>query len=302
MKKFIVNLIIIVFVLFVTDFILFHQEKEKYTEMVNRSQGIFKIENITHYAKNVPISTAYTQADSRRHVLNKNGNSSILLAGCSYTYGTGLTEKQNFSHYLSEYTDKNVYNIGIQGGSPYNFLYLVQQDNFASKYKNVDLIIYTYISDHVNRLNEYLKCEIFKPYCNLRLTKKDGKYVQASEWYRFPSQIFLFRMFLKSLTSFKNSKMFFDKNTSEFANVINESYRQLKIYYPNAKFVFLIFTPSEKEDWLYKKLDKDIQIISTDEFSDINLKDKKYRHDNDPHPTEAVWREITPKLVKYLSI
>lgn len=300
-KIFFINFIIIVILLVIFDSILFEHEKKKYLYECSHSAGIFNPNDVTHFVPEVRESNVYIEKN-RSIVSNKINNKSIMLLGCSYTYGTGLEENQTFAYYLAKETEKNIYNLGIQGGSPYNLLYLIQQQNFKNEYQNVNLIIYTYIGDHINRLNQYLKCEIFGPYCNLRLvkSKKSGKYIKASEWYRYPSQIFLFRMLLKYITDYKNQAKFYDKNTTEFANIINEINKNMKNYYPNSKFVFLVYYPEDKQEWMFDKLDNDIKIISTDEITNVNLSDKIYTHDEDPHPSEKAWQEIVPNLVSYL--
>lgn len=296
-----INFIILIFLLVILDFILFEKEKRDYLYMSGHSDGIFKPEDITHYVQNVPESAVYID-ENRSILLNNNNFKSIMLIGCSYTYGTGLNENQTFAYYLAKETGRNVYNLGIPGGSPYNALYLIQQQDFTNKYKNVDYIIYTYIGDHINRLNQYLKCEISHPYCNLRLVRREGEdgYVKASEWYRYPSKFFLFRMLLKYITDFKNQNIFYDKNTTEFSNIINEINKKLKNYYPNSKFIFLVYYPGDKQKWMLDKFDKDILIVSMDEITDKNLSDTIYTHDQDPHPSEKAWQEIVPKFVLFL--
>ena len=129
----------------------------------------FSQANVTHFVKN--IQTSYVIPDEKRSFDEKSAKS-ILLLGCSFTYGAGLEPEQTFSYYLSKQTGRTVYNLGISGGSIQQALYLTGKEDFGKKYPNVDLVIYTFISDHLNRNNEFLRCNVFKPYCNSDWLKK----------------------------------------------------------------------------------------------------------------------------------
>ncbi len=263
--------------------------------MCKNSNGIFKISDIVHYAKSVPHSDI--NVDEKRSIIINN-NDAILLLGCSYTYGTGLQENETFSFYLSKYLNKNVYNLGIPGGGATQAYLLTNDKNFYKNYPKVNLVIYTYIGDHINRLNEFLKCEVFQPYCNVRVIKKGDKYIKQSEWYTSPSKFYIFRFILKKITNFKNSNIFYKKNTYKFVDLINKTNDNIKKNYPNAKFVFLIYN-EERKNWM-DNLDDDIYILTTNELTDKNLNNPFYQHNQDPHPSKYAWEEIVPKLVAKL--
>lgn len=297
-KILIINLFIIFIFLAVIDAVLFRIEKEKYIEVCKNSAGFFDSSRICHYAAEVPKSSIYIAPE--RQIINKTNNEdAILLLGCSYTYGANLSPNQNFSYYLAKETGLSVYNFGICGGSIQQMLYLSQQKDFLKNYPNVKLIVYTYIADHINRPNEFLKCEIYDPYCNFRIKEENGKYVKASEWYSLPSKFFIFRMFLKSITLFKNKEIFYEYNVSNFVKMVNQTKRNLTSFYPNAKFVFLFFYPGDKKEWTYK-FDKDILIMTTDDYVNVDIQEPKYRHNQDYHPSELLWKDTVPDFVKKL--
>lgn len=55
------------------------------------------------------------------------GKESIILSGCSFTYGLGLESDENFSGQLAKHLKKySVYNIGVNGASPREALYLLR--------------------------------------------------------------------------------------------------------------------------------------------------------------------------------
>ena len=55
---------------------------------------------------------------------------------------------------------------------------------------------------------------------------------------------------------------------------------------------------------LLKRLENDgFIIVKQTELSNVNLQDIKYKiSENDPHPNENYWNDITPKLAKNLNL
>lgn len=290
------RILLIILLIIFADNQCFFIEKIKYQKATLSSEGVFDSSKTVHFARNVYGSNI--NIDKDRSFI-KNSPDSILLIGCSYTYGTNLIPTQTFSYYLSNITNLSVYNFGIPGGCIVQPLYLSQNKNFFKDYSNVKLIIYTYIADHINRPNEYLKCEVYSPYCNFRVKKIKDHYEKMNEWYRFPSSFFIFRMALKTITEIKNSKIFYNRNVRNYAEMVNQTKRNLISIYPDAKFVFLYYYPSDRDD-LSEFLDKDIFIVKTNDFFNKNLYKPKYMQNKDPHPTEQVWIDLVPALVKFL--
>lgn len=295
-KIILINIVALIFLLVVADYIFFNVEKASYLKLCNASDGFFDDKQIVHFAKEIPHS--YIFIDEERS-FDKKSDKSVLLLGCSYTYGANLNPNQTFSYYLSELTGRTVYNLGVCGGSIHQSLYLTGQDDFAKKYPNVDLVIYTFISDHLNRNNEFLKCYVFNPYCNFRFVKKGDEFVRPSEWYAFPSKIYLFRFFLEAFTAVKNSPIFYQKNCKNFVEMMNKTKDNIKKNYPNAKIVFFFYHCYE-EPLLINNFDKDIYVLSTDDFNNLDLDNVKYRHGEDWHPSEKAWQEIVPILINKL--
>ncbi len=300
MKKFyfvLINIFVIALLLIIADYSFFAVEKAKYLRECETSAGFFKKNQIVHYAEEIKHSFITTGEEDR--TFDKKSDKAIMLLGCSYTFGAELEPNQTFSYYLSEQTNRTVYNLGVNGGGIQQALYLTTQPDFVQNHPNVDLIIYTFIEDHLNRNNEFLKCSIFSPYCNFRLVKKGDKYVTPNEWYANPSKIYLFRFLLDGITAVKNSKFFYKKNCETFVDMVNKTEQNLKKMYPDAKFVFL-FYHCKKPQILTDNFDKDICILSTIDDLNLNLDNVKYRHGDDWHPSELAWQTIVPRLVEKL--
>jgi hypothetical protein len=61
-------------------------------------------------------------------------SNSIVIMGCSITFGVGVSDDETISHYLKEITGRDVINLGVPGGS--NQLILNQSIEFKKKYGN----------------------------------------------------------------------------------------------------------------------------------------------------------------------
>lgn len=297
MKKFMfvfLNIIAVILLLVIADCSFFALEKAKFVKNFENFK-FFDGTKIVHFAKEIPNSSVVTDVNRSFY---KNNDKAIILLGCSYTFGGNLEPNQTFSYYLSEQTNRTVYNLGVNGGAIQQALYMANQPEFAEKYPNVDLIIYTYIPDHLKRNNKFLSNNVYSPACNFRLVKSGDDYVKADEWYANPSKIYLFRFLLGAVSDIKNSIIFNRKNCDNFADMVNMTHRRLKKLYPNSKFVFM-FYQIQANPLLTKKFDKDIYYFSTYEF-DVDLDSAEFRHGKDWHPTERVWQETVPRLLKRL--
>lgn len=67
---------------------------------------------------------------------NVDWKNSILLFGCSCTFGVGVSDDETLSHYIKEMTGKEVINLGVPGGSNQFFLDLAItiKRNYGSPY------------------------------------------------------------------------------------------------------------------------------------------------------------------------
>lgn len=90
---------------------------------------------------------------------NINWKDSIVIFGCSYTFGVGLAEDETISYYLGELTGKKVINLGVGGGS--NELSLMNCTHMINNFGFPEAIVFNwtfldrfiYLSKHNNALN-----------------------------------------------------------------------------------------------------------------------------------------------------
>lgn len=81
---------------------------------------------------------------------------SVVLIGCSQTYGVGVTEEDTIGSNLSRLLNKEVINLGIPGAS--NSLILNNSAILSSKYPTPYAVIHIYTG--VDRTTEYQKRQI----------------------------------------------------------------------------------------------------------------------------------------------
>ncbi len=83
----------------------------------------------------------------------KSAQYNVLLLGCSYVFGSGLSDRQTLAWKLNEkYPYINFDNYGVPGWGTYQCLLLEKELLSQKKY---DLVVYCAIEDHRNRNTEY---------------------------------------------------------------------------------------------------------------------------------------------------
>lgn len=235
----------------------------------------------------------------RKPIIKNNTNGSIILLGCSFTYGHLLKDNETFGAVLSDYTDKSVYNWGLNSSSPREILYLLHQKDIIKKLiedrSNVEYVIYTYIPDHIFRLYYNLSelSPIYKLKDNSKLIYKRNTPYNVT----FLSRE-LQRVKYKYTSEEKRQKYF-----SLYIKEINEEIKKnFKFKDKNTKFVILIYYPEGIKDWnKISELDNNIITVNVSDIAQTDIYDDKYRISKDDiHPNAEAWKIIVPNLIKYL--
>lgn len=298
------NILFIIIILVFFEITFFGIECFKYYQQVKDSAGFFSLSRIKYSFK---VRDFGVDEPSLRPVVKKGNKHSIILFSDSYPYGTNLDENQTFSYKLAEATNSTVYNRSFPGWGAQQILYQLKTEDFYSRIKTSDYIIYTFIDDHLNRLNNYQWGGYWTNTVNLRLKEENGNLTEIKPLFK----PFWFLFTVKELQclsqSYLNSPSNYEKNFQLFSRIMKESLYLTKKHYPNSKFVILMYSPCnymtpEKLNQ-FKELEKDgFIVIQTDEFVKENLRDGIYHFGNDGHPTAKAWSVIVPALVKKLNL
>lgn len=230
----------------------------------------------------------------------------IVLLGCSYTFGHGLSKEENFSGVLSKYTHRPVYNYARDGAGPleeYNFLYTDFNSPIWNKSSDKpEFIIYTYMFNQVWRLLQGIE--------NINQTDLPHKHIGESQVsYIFYKQYLYGKNYVNIDNSLNFMKIIFTEMNKHFKKIS-----------PDSKFILLLYQdkissgPSslqykiekmtlEKSTW--KDLEKEgISVISTEDLVGEKFLSPDYmlKYDYDKicsfHPSAKVWKVLVPKLVK----
>ncbi|MBQ9245264.1 hypothetical protein IJ182_03245 [bacterium] len=225
---------------------------------------------------------------------------SVILLGCSYTYGFKLKNEDSFHSVLSNTMKRTVYNLSIVAASPREMLYVLRNQKILNELlkendnNNVEYVIYTYMQGHKSRLlaDIYKRSPKFKKINN----GNNLEYVDASPI----ENLYLYRKF----KIFLASKTFLsDKTFDLLCLYFREIKREIDKLFSNqgkpVKFILLVYE-EYNNDW--ERLEKDgITVIKLNEILDVNIKDTEYQiSKTDCHPNEKAWQIIVPALAEKL--
>lgn len=235
----------------------------------------------------------------RKSIIKDTDNyDSIILAGCSYTFGYNLEYKDTFPVVLSEYNkNKNIYNLGLDGASPREFLYILRNKNILSKIinpmpkKGIEYVIYTYMSDQDERLygNIYRKSPSF-----IRIKDKLIYYKS--------NPILLHSLLFYKISKYISYEIIPDKMKNKLLNIyFKEIYKEIKKNF-GEKTNFIIFVYDYNPNIDFNELEKQgIQIIySYDILHGIDFHKPEYTTIEGYHPNRKAWETIVPVLIKNL--
>ncbi len=236
----------------------------------------------------------------------------ILLFGCSFTYGAWLNEFDTFSYRLQHYTNRLVLNRGFSGWGPAGMLYQLRLSDLKNSlcfnlkstlcnYGDVEYVIYTFIADHVRR--NYVKCAFFDDkYMFYKYDKKSNSLVEKSNFDNFYYHSYILR------------KLYFDKvyrMVNEYNNDVKQftilhftqSHKLIKQLFPHAKFIVFVYDGDNYIKPIQKELEADgISIIYLTDLSKIDFSKAEYKLIDGQHPNAKAWEIIVPLLAKKLNL
>ena len=298
MKKFFktlfINLIIFVFLLGLIElFCIFNTFQEikqngyTFSKHLKNTIESYKNDKYINIKDIRPISIPRTKVNKQP----------LAVMGCSYAYGLHLRNEETLSAKLSELTNRTVINLGINGASPREILYIFSNENiFKQLFKNeldIEYVFYPYISHHRFRL--YNQTVTFSSSPCFRKVNNKLEFYEQNKLIR-SSQLYKKFMELKYYTIKRKESL------DLMFLYLKEINKEMKKRLPNATFVLLLYEDYLNEDW--SELEKDgIIVINIEKLANIHTKDPQYtQSETDPHPNAKAWEIITPALVKELNL
>lgn len=304
-KRIFINILIMVFLLIITEincaFISFERSKNLHGNLIqkiNQTVYLCKIHYFTPHNKDYEKRVRPFSYDENT------AKDNIILLGCSFSYGDGLNDKENFGAVLSQKTGRNVLNLGICCASPREALYILRNnEKFELLKKGIDTaeyVIYTYFPPQKQRLYADI-CEFDKTPHYISTNK--GQSLKYTELPRFISQSFIVKY--TNLLFYKYIIAPLNKDSNLMLLYLKEIKKEIDTKIKNnqnkpTKFVILEYEKDKTINW--DRLKKDgIKVINADDLTGINLLNKEYRLE-DWHPNAKAWEVIVPALVKELNL
>ena len=221
-------------------------------------------------------------------------NQPIILVGGSFTNGFGIEDNYTFDAQLKKYTNRDIYNLGINGGGPREILMSIQNENLIKRiHKTPQYIIYTYIPDHKRRL-----------YVPLAFLNANYKPINNYKDLQFYTPIMpIYKSFIYETIMNKLYKNNLIKTTEQLFNLyikkINEEIN--KQFGENTQLIILVYYEKEKENW--NEIKKyGIKVINIQEDWNINTQEPQFKGKDQEHPNAKAWEVIVPKLIKELGL
>lgn len=318
MKKFlVVNIVIILLLLCVAEFLLFlHTAKMLEEHIATYNENPEKL----HYNINLTLESenldSFIKDTVREPVGLQYKKKPLVLFGCSYVFGSGLKKDTELVSYkLSEYTKRPVYNRGLAGkGIQHMYWQLNSQSLYDDIKTEPEYLFFFYSYElHAARLIRYTFQE-FDDYLYLRYRydKQDKKGDLIEEKPLLPKYLnglYLVKYLEREMriNNFDSPKKIQYLEDYAFF-LLHKSKEKASQHFPNAKFVIFSFdtiqNESLKHESLLKRLENDgFIVIRQSELTDISLEDVQYNvSENDPHPSEKYWDVVVPKLAKKLNL
>lgn len=232
----------------------------------------------------------------------------LIFFGCSFIYGFGLENNQTLPYKIARLTNRTVYNRAYNCWGAQHVLYQLKRKDFEKEVPDAEFIIYTFIYDHLNRLNRYTVG--LPPEMMLRYEILNNKPEELKPSFLPLYSLFTVRYIQDSMTKIKNKN--YDNLIYLFNTIMDESIRLSHQKYPNSKFVILEYRElnydiSDEELLKFNQniknlINRGFIVIDLQKLVGHELNTKEYLLDDGFHPSEKAWEEIAPKLVKYLKL
>lgn len=309
-----INITIILILLISLEFVFFNVEKHKLHKKLRIYKEMTKNDKMVHcndlrYSFQVP---SFNYKSEKSFMRKPEGleykKPPIILFGCSFVFGYGLSNNDTFSHKLSLFSKRPVYNRAMPGWGLQHMLYQLKREDFYNEVKPPEYVIYTFIPDHINRLYRYQ----YPPpnnYILLRYKITEKGFEEIQPFFRPLWSLYTVN-YVQSwiendiLTAKSNTK----NNYDFFCLMMEECKKLIMLHYPKAKIVILMYKeyPYMENDYAYlrEKLTQDgFTVINTSELlKNDSLYGDKYKAPDQCHPSGLAWDLIVPALIKKLNL
>lgn len=316
-KIILLNLTIIVVIFLLMDFyylcksanaLLYKDIKKNFSSPVSSFKYYIKryhiyFKRFINYKDILDSALIYDIENRYRPVENKDSTkNSIVIFGCSFAYGDFLKDDETFSYNLAKNLNVPVYNRAYSGRGLSHMLYQLKNDIFYKQIKTKpDYLIYLYMHHHPIRI--FTTCNFFN---------SGGIYSEPNVLYDYTNGSFKLKTYpvfetaspLVHTLKYKYFNYYIEKpeNISRVSNLILkyflESKENMQKYWPDTKFVIIIYIPDKYIVPIIPELEENNFYIIYMPPQDILLT-QQYSFP-DSHPKPSVWTDFTSQIAEEL--
>ena len=266
---------------------------------------------IQHYK---PVYINYYKTDRIENELDYDKNKkSVIVVGCSFTYGETIYANENLSYKLQELTHRKVYNKGNPAWGPQLVLRDIQKSELFNGQDIIEpeYVIYTFITDHLRRM-----------YADYFSVDNDGIF----DLYKVKNNKLILKEEKAGFKNYLTITTFVKKLNWLWFNTIpdNQKFDRLKLYimtmkeeiekrYPKAKLVVIVYNPEAdththnlqpfRTDRWSELEDAGIIVIRFDGEEYNFLQQKEYLSEVDNvHPGPKAWETLVPIIAEKLNL
>lgn len=303
-KRILVNVILVSALLLSIEAFCFYKTKAE-NEIFKQSAGRLKFSSASEYKTKYKILEDFKPAAFRKSSIIDNAEKKpVILFGCSFAEGAGLTDNNTPCSRISKLTGRSCINRA-KGAMGAQFMYYqLLNEDFYKQAPEAEYIVYIYIYNHLKRLYYYQVNPLIDMF-NLRYKIENGKLKEIKPFFKpFYSSYAVKRLLNTKSADFAEEE---GKDFKLFNKIMLESVKLIKEHYPAAKIIMLEYPepfnlsiPDYEREQLESMGVKPVKVL--DLTQDIDIYDKKYWLEDDIHPSDAAWDIIMPRFAeKYLN-
>lgn len=301
-KKIFYNVIAIIFLFLVFDFLVFYFDTKKYVNFNDLKTYIECYKKF--YSGNTDKNFLYNQYilgkdNFFKPVINETSDKKpILLFGCSFVYGHNIPQDSTFPEVLGRYTKRPVYNRARHGFGVQQMLFQLEDKTFYDIIPQPEYIIYTFIGDHIRRM--YIPSVIMVKEYNDIWYKKEQDHLTLKKQNKFTKE-FICGLKIKNLLYNHNLYL---NNTGQKEEFLKMHLLTAKKYvdenWPGTKFIILGYLDTKSLNNIKADLEKaGFIVINRNDIAPFDDFDTKYcLSKTDVHPNEKAWEYIVPALMR----
>lgn len=298
-----INFVILILILLCIEVYFHKMIFDKYAKfMPEEVVQIGKLKFLKYHK--VEIADFNKQKEGFRPTCYKTPNKgSVILFGCSYTYGTWLNDDETFSKKLSDYTGRTVYNRAFPTVAV-PFMYYQFEHNLVKKdIPSADYIIYTLTEEHLAKISTN-RGWILAPELQITYELKNNKLKQKRVLFPFVYSTYTSIAIQEKI---KNEAWGKRKYELIIEKMLDESFKKAKEEYPNAQIVLFVFDDKNwngfcTDEFLKYLKNANYKVMLLSDILGYKLEGKEYYTQDNFHPSAKAWDLIVPKFADKLNM